>query len=73
MEKNLRSKIERISASGLKSYGYSVDYDGEIKRINRILTIYYKLLDGINLFKFDIRHRGFFIAIKWNLSRFAMK
>lgn len=67
MNKNLLNEIETISASVLKSCGYSVNYNGEIKRINRVLTLYYKLLDGVNLLKFGIRERGFFKGIKWNL------
>ena len=73
MRPNIRRKIEAIASSVLVSCGYSVDYCGNSVNINRIQMLYYKLVDGVNLFKYNIKERGFFNAIKWNLNIYANK
>ena len=73
MDPEIRKKIEVITADVLRTYGYTVHYKGKIKRINRAQSLYYKLLDGINLLRFSILEVGVLKTIKWNIYRSAMK
>lgn len=73
MKPSMLEKIEAITAPVLKSYGYSVDYLGKDKRVNRLRMLYYRLLDGINMLKFDMRERGFLHAVKWNIRFFSIR
>ncbi|MBI5658338.1 MAG: sulfotransferase [Nitrosomonadales bacterium] len=57
-------KIEEVSSAGLITYGYQVDNPVPTRQINRILRLYYKLLDGLNLIRCRSEHMGFLRAFK---------
>lgn len=73
MRPHVKKTIESISASVLKTRGYAVDYIDEVIRVNPIKMIFFKLVDGYNLFKFDLRERGFLNGLRWNLSYLKSK
>lgn len=66
---NTRLKIESLTSEELSFLGYPVDYNGPVKRISSFMMFCYRLLDGVNLAKFELRNRGFIAAIKlrWKL------
>jgi len=58
-------KLESILGSALIELNYKV-YSNKInyKELNNFIMFYYKILDGINLFKFDIKREGILRGIK---------
>ena len=74
LSKKTLNKIELISYPTLKSLGYEVnDCKREAKHLSKIEMIYYKILDGINLFKFRYKERGFWNSIIFQLNFFKIK
>lgn len=63
-------KVEAIAASVLRSHGYSVNYSGKTKNVNKFKMIYYQSIDAINMIKFDMRQKGFQYAVKRNIRLF---
>jgi len=62
-------KIESITSSELKAYGYPSAYTGPLLRVSVAELLLYRLLDGINLFRFEIRQRGLMkgVILRWRL------
>lgn len=62
MASNVKQAIETVAADVLRSYNYSVDVQAT-KRLSKINMCVFKILDGINLFSFSLRERGFGQAV----------
>lgn len=68
MSANTKKKIEEITYDVLKNNGYEVEYSGELKKISNIKMIFYKILDWINLLRFDFAQRGIKKGFIWNMK-----
>ncbi len=68
-----RESLERIAKPILEKYGYQFEYRGESKRVNNIQMFLFKIMDTINLFRYESKKRGVLGGIKfqWNLYRTA--
>lgn len=68
-----RESLERIAKPMLEKYGYPFEYKGASKRVSKIQMLTYKILDGINLFRHEVRNRGILsgIQFQWRLYRTA--
>lgn len=73
MKPDIQKKIEAIAMPVLKMYGYPLKYAAENIRINSIELFYYKLFDGINLFRFSVKEKGFLNAFSANLKFYKIK
>ncbi len=73
MTSKQRKSIECIAKPLLKEYGYQVNYTGISKRINKSQMLIYKIMDAINLFRYEAKKRGIVGGIKfqWSLYRTA--
>ncbi|RJO60191.1 sulfotransferase [candidate division WS5 bacterium] len=72
MKKKTLHKIEEITVPMLKLYGYDVPICYEHKRLKSKQMLYYKIIDGINLFRYEIKERGIKNTVKWNLPFFKV-
>ena len=61
---NTLKKIEAIAVSTLDSLGYTVHNSVRPRRIPAVYMLSYKLLDGINLFKANVKRRGIKDSVK---------
>ncbi len=70
-EMTLKQKysLECIAKPLLEDYDYSVEYDGDAKRVGKTKMVLYKLMDTINLFRYETKKRGFVngILFRWRL------
>lgn len=68
-----RHSIERIAKPLLEHYGYAVAYKGDAKRLHKFQLVFYKIMDGINLFRYEAKKRGLIAGLKfqWSLYRTA--
>ncbi len=64
-------KIESITAGELRVLGYPVAYTGPIQRLSATRLWCYKLLDGVNLVRFEAGHRGLLNALKFRWRLFS--
>lgn len=59
MSSKLQNKIEEISAPLLQELGYPVNNTShEFKRVSDFKMTYYKMLDGLNILRSNIKRRG---------------
>lgn len=68
MDIGLRKEIEAIAAPLLRQLGYLVEYQGNQKKIGRVKMLFYEFADGLMLFRYRMRERGAFKAMKWSFS-----
>jgi len=69
MNYDLRMKIESLTAQVLRLYDYPIDYFGAVKRLGGVETFYYKMMDGVSLFRYSVTERGLLNTVKWNLLK----
>jgi hypothetical protein len=64
-----RESLERIAKPILEQYGYPFEYKGKTKRVNNVKMLLYKVMDGLNLFRYESKKRGLLegIQFQWNL------
>lgn len=51
-------KIEKITWPLLKKFNYEYEYEGSVKRLSKYVLIYYRFLDVLNRFVFDVKRTG---------------
>ncbi|MEE9376878.1 MAG: sulfotransferase [Candidatus Lokiarchaeia archaeon] len=61
--------LESIARPILEIYDYPVEYKGKIKRINKVQMLLYKIIDGINLFRYGLEKRGIMRGIKFQCMK----
>lgn len=73
MMPGMKHRIERVAVSGLRFYGYPVDYKGPPIRTSRIAMVAYWINDGMNHLRTGVRSRGFFDAMRFSWRFFLMR
>jgi len=71
MSSQLRNRIEGIAKSSLKYYGYPISYNGNVEHVGKFKIGLYRLMDGFNLVRFEMKEQGVFKAInfRWSLYK----
>jgi hypothetical protein len=65
-------KIEIIAGKTLTASGYDCDYSDEPIRLGPLRLRYFQILDGVNLFIFSAKERGFIAALRFVIRYFAV-
>lgn len=69
MDRQSLDKVEAIACGELRALGYPVAYSGPERRLPPRMLLFYQLLDGLNLIRFEAANRGVVSALKlrWRL------
>jgi hypothetical protein len=68
METKIKDDIEAIAGNVLMINNYPIDNLGSTRRLSAVAMIYYQLLDILNRFKFNIKHKGIIKGVKWTFG-----
>jgi hypothetical protein len=71
MDSKLRSRIESITGPVMEMYGYNAENTGRHSRLGRAEAIYYQLLDGASVTRYEMRKKGLLGGFIYHLRQFG--